>query len=152
MGRHFSEHELREHKRRWLEICREHPEVIVQSGRKNAETGPLEALLSELEYNSVLLTGDDHRNDYATMVAAQFDRAIAANAFMSVEPAARERLFRTYKSISETADLVRARMAHRPGSDPYNTISNQIRDRRALLRGEVPNAIAALKLALGIQE
>lgn len=66
MGRRFSQAELHEHKRRWLEICLERPEVIIQAGRRAADTGPIEALLSELRYNSVLLSGENHQTDYAT--------------------------------------------------------------------------------------
>jgi len=152
MGRHFSQVELHEHKRRWLEICRDQPETLIRAGRRDVDTGPLEALLSELEYNRVLLMGDDHRNDYATLVVAQFDRALAANAFASLEPERRDRVFTTYKSISETADLIRARMSHPPGGNTYNILSNQIRDRRVALRGQVANAIATLKQALGTEE
>lgn len=152
MGRHFTRAELLEHKRRWLEICRESPEVIVQSARRSAETGPLEALLSELEYNSVLLTGDDHRHDYATLVASQFDRALAANALASLDATIRQQIFRAYKSITETADLIRSRMGHPPGSSPYNGLSNAIKDRRVHLRDEIPPAILALKAALGVPE
>jgi hypothetical protein len=151
MGRHFSAPELREHKRRWLELCRDHPEVIIQAGRTSATTGPLEALLSELEYNKVLLTGDNHQNDYAVLVATQFDRAIAANAFASLDTSSQERIFRTYKLITETADLIRSRMTHPPGGGPFNTISNQIRDKRVILRGDVPNTINVLRAALGVQ-
>ncbi|MEE8626041.1 MAG: HNH endonuclease signature motif containing protein [Acidiferrobacterales bacterium] len=152
MGRHFTQAELHEHKRRWLEICREHPEVLIQAGKRSAESGPLEALLSELEYNRVLLTGDDHRHDYATLVMSQFDRAIAANALVSLEAEVQQQIFRTYKTITETADLIKARMAQSPGSGPYNTLSNDIRDRRVRLRDEIPGAISALRAALGVPD
>lgn len=141
MGRHFSQAELREHKRRWFEICRDQPEVIIRSGRRSADTGPLEALLSELDYNRVLLSGDDHRNDYATLVVAQFEHAIAANALATLESGLRDEIFRVYKSISETADLIRSRMPHPPGGNTYNMLSNQIRDRRVPLRAQVMTAI-----------
>lgn len=85
MGRHFTQTELREHKRRWLEVCQDRPDILVHATRR-AETGPIEALMSELEYNRVLVTGDDHRNDFATLAANQFDRAIAGNALASLEP------------------------------------------------------------------
>ncbi|MGB7217321.1 MAG: HNH endonuclease [Vicinamibacterales bacterium] len=152
MGRQFSRTELREHKRRWLEICRDHPEVVVQSSRAQPATGPLEALLSELEYNAVLLTGDDHRADYATLAVGQFDRAIAANALSTLDAAARERVYRVYKLITETADLIRARMMHPPGGNPFNTISNQIREKRLELRAQVASTIECLRLALGAEE
>ena len=114
------------------------------------ETGPLEALLSELEYNQVLITGDDHQHDYATLVKGQFDRAIAANALASLETGVKQEIFKTYKAITETADLIRSRMLHPPGGNPYNKLSNDIRDRRGRLRGEIAEAIFALKSALGV--
>jgi len=149
MGRRFTQPELREHKRRWLEICRNQPEVLIRAGRQTADSGPLEALLSELQYNSVLLTGDDHRNDYAILAVGQFDRALAANALTALEVAVRDQVFRVYKSISETADLIRSRMSHPPGSNSYNELSNHIRDRRVALRGQVATSIQGLHRALG---
>jgi HNH endonuclease len=151
MGRQFSHAELREHKRRWLEICRDQPAAIIQTNRVGAVTGPLEALLGELEYNTILLTGDDHRTDYATLVVAQFDRAIAANALSSLERAVRERVYRTYKLISETSDLIHSRMGHPPGGNTYNVMSNQIGEKRVALRALLPNTIAGLRTALGIE-
>ena len=149
LGRQFSQAELREHKRRWLEICRDQPDVVIQSNRAATATGPLEALLSELEYNAILLTGDDHRTDYATLVVAQFERAIAANALSALGTPARERVYRLYKLISETADLIRSRMIHPPDGGSFNTISNQIRDKRVELRTQVASTIACLREALG---
>jgi hypothetical protein len=84
-------------------------------------------------------------------VVAQFDRAIAANALSSVDSASRERVYRTYKVITETADLIRARMAHPPGGNTYNVISNQIGEKRVALRALLPNTIAGLRTALGIE-
>lgn len=149
MGRHFSQAELREHKRRWLEICRERPEVIIQAGRRAADTGPLEALLSELRYNSVLLSGDNHRIDYATPSTAQFERAVAANALAALPEEAESQVFLVYKGLSETADAIRSRMQFPPGGNTYNTMSNEIRDRRQSLREQVGAAISALERALG---
>jgi hypothetical protein len=149
MGRRFGQAELHEHKRRWLEICRERPEVIIQAGRRAADTGPLEALLSELRYNSVLLSGEDHRTDYATPSAAQFERAVAANALAALPRETESFVFLVYKGLSETADAVRSRMQVPPGGNTFNVMSNQIRDRRQALRGPVGAAISLLEQALG---
>jgi hypothetical protein len=149
MGRRFSRAELHEHKHRWLEICRERPEVIIQAGRRAADTGPLEALLSELRYNSVLLSGEDHRTDYATPSAAQFERAVAANALAALPRETESSVFLVYKGLSETADAIRSRMQFPPGGNTFNVMSNQIRDRRQALRGQVGATISLLEQALG---
>ena len=151
MGRHFSQAELREHKRRWLEICHDQPGVVIQSGRRNTETGPLEALLSELQYNKIALAGDDHRRDYATPMTTQFDRAIGANALDALEDDDQNQIFQAYKALADTADLIRARAGHFPGGNTYNTISNDIRDCRNRARGEVELAMRTLRNVLGTQ-
>lgn len=152
MGRQFTQAELREHKRRWLEVCRDQPAAPIQTNRAATATGPLEALLSELEYNSILVTGDDHRTDYASLVSAQFQRAIAANSLSSLEPILRERVYRTYKLVTEVSDLIQSRMAHPPGSNPYNVISNQLAEKRRTLRGQLPDTSAGLQRVLGAND
>jgi hypothetical protein len=149
MGRQFTAPELREHKRRWLEICRDQPAVLIQTNRAATAAGPLEALMAELEYNKILLTGDDHQTDFATLAVSQFDRAIGANALSSLEEIRRERVYRTYKMITETSDLIRSRMVHQPGSNPFNVISNQISQKRRQLRETLPGTISELRNALG---
>jgi len=152
MGRQFTRAELHEHKRRWLEICREQPAVLIQANRATAVAGPLEALLSELEFNDILVTGEDHHTDYATPALAQFERAIGANALGSLEVLDREQLFRTYKSAVEVSDLLRSRNGHGPGGNSYNIISGKIGLKRRQLREQLPAAIANLRKVLGANE
>jgi hypothetical protein len=152
MGRQFSQAELREHKRRWLEICHDRPEVLIQTNRAASASGPLESLLSEMEYNTILLSGDNHITDFATPVVAQFDRAIAANALSNLEQNARERIYRVYKAVTEISDLIRSRMHQAPGGNSYNTLSNQISAKRVELRGALSGAVACLQLSLGRED
>ena len=105
-----------------------------------------------LEYNSILVTGDDHRQDFATLAVAQFDRAIAANALSSLEAVLRERVYRTYKLITETSDLIRSRMSHSPGGSTYNVISNLVGEKRKALRAMLPGMITGLRSVLGSTE
>ena len=51
-GRKFRAEELRKHKEQWLAICSERPEKLLEALR-NADVGPLQALIDELEFNSV---------------------------------------------------------------------------------------------------
>ena len=148
MGRQFTQAELREHKRRWLEICRDQPAALIQTNRATG-TGPIESLLAELEFNSILITGDDHRNDFATLAVTQFERAIAANALSSLDTTLRERVYRNYKLITETSDLIRSRAGHGPGGNSYNLISNQIAEKRRMLRVQLPETLETLRRALG---
>ena len=51
-GRKFRPDELKKHKGQWLAICAERPEKLLGAAR-NADVGPLQALIDELEFNSV---------------------------------------------------------------------------------------------------
>src|SRR5258708_29629332 len=57
-GRKFLPEELRYHKEQWLKICKEHPEALVTSIR-NADVGPLQALIDELEFNATVAAEGD---------------------------------------------------------------------------------------------
>jgi len=52
-GRKFRTEELRKHKEQWLAICSERPETLLKASR-NADVGPLQALIDELEFNTVV--------------------------------------------------------------------------------------------------
>src|SRR5580658_10014090 len=52
-GRKFQPEELRLQKEQWLKICAERPEMLVGAIR-DADVGPLQALIDELEFNSIV--------------------------------------------------------------------------------------------------
>jgi hypothetical protein len=51
MGRKFTADELKMHRDRWMATVREHSDVLVRAAQTLTETGPLEALFSEMEFN-----------------------------------------------------------------------------------------------------
>lgn len=51
-GRKFRPEELKKHKEQWLKLCAEKPEMLLQASR-NADVGPLQALVDEMEFNRV---------------------------------------------------------------------------------------------------
>src|SRR5688572_2035658 len=58
MGRRFTADELKEHRDRWFAIVRDRPEVLLRASQTQTETGPLEALLAELDFNRLAVSGN----------------------------------------------------------------------------------------------
>src|SRR5947207_6124741 len=59
-GRKFRPDELRAHKQQWLEICRNHAEVLLAAAR-SSDVGPLQALIDELAFNIGVTRYPDHQ-------------------------------------------------------------------------------------------
>lgn len=98
MGRKFTADELRHHRERWMQTIRDHPDVVVRASQTLTETGPLEALFSEMEFNRTAIVGgvDD---PYPPLTVRQFERAIATNALAALDESTRDSILRTYAEI-----------------------------------------------------
>jgi hypothetical protein len=152
-GRHFTMDELLLLKQRWLTLCREQPELLIQAAQRQAtETGPLEALLAELEYNVVVVGGAPDQA-FPQLAAKQFDRAIATNAFSPLAGELRQELFTVYRLIHETNRLVE-KLTHLTPDDARSaallrstdTVARQHRERLVV---DLPPAVQHLASALG---
>ena len=96
MGRRFTAAELREHRNRWFDIVRDHPEVLIRAAQTQTETGPLEALLAELEFNRIAVNDGTPDENFPVLATEQFRRAIATNALAALAPNVRESVHRAY--------------------------------------------------------
>jgi hypothetical protein len=152
MGRRFTADELKIHRERWMTTVREHPEILVRAARTLSETGPLEALLSELDFNRVAVAGK--RDDsFPPLATSQFERGIAANALAALDAHTRQRVSQTYVYIlrinyhfDELATMQRART---PDGDPFKATVNARNDLRMLLQKLIPYAMVHLARSLG---
>jgi hypothetical protein len=102
-GRKFAAEELRHHKMHWLETCREHPELFIAVAR-NADVGPLQALIDELEFNNVVCGG----RRGALFGDEQFRRAIAQGAIALLEPTLKISILNAYASTSRANQCILA--------------------------------------------
>lgn len=76
MGRSFTSDELRQHRDNWFATVRDRPEVLIRAARSQSETGPLEALLAELDFNRLAVSGNPNEG-FPPLAVNQFERAIA---------------------------------------------------------------------------
>jgi hypothetical protein len=94
-GRRFKAQELREHKQKWLELAAANPGALIAAAQQHAETGPLEGLLAELEYNLAISTLPS-REGFPPFAVRQFDRAIATNALATLPENTRRQVQNLY--------------------------------------------------------
>jgi hypothetical protein len=151
MGRRFSGAELTMRRDRWFAIVRDRPEVLIAGSQSQTETGPLEALLAELEFNLACISGNPEEG-YPPPVTKQFDRCIANNALSALEPIVRESIYRAYTLMRRISYHFKelAAMDRTGGRDgawaATQAVRNLLRDQ---LRGCIPEVIVNLKGALG---
>ncbi len=97
-GRKFLPDELRLHKEQWLGICAERPDLLVGSIR-NADVGPLQALIDELDFNMTVASVDDYKNQGCKFSERQFFRAIHDGSISLLRDNIRELLLKAYRTM-----------------------------------------------------
>ncbi len=150
MGRRFSAGELKELRDRWFSTVRDRPEVLIRATHQQTETGPLEALLAELDYNRVAIGGNPAEG-FPPLATDQFKRAIATNALAALSPTVREQLQRAYMMVDQVNYHFRemAAMDRSGGSGGAFAATQSVRDKlRRQLVELVPRTISMLEEAL----
>jgi hypothetical protein len=96
MGRRFTPDELRHHRDGWLKTVRDRPEVLIRAAQTQTETGPLEALLAELDFNLIAVSDGTLEEGFPLLATEQFRRAIATNALAALPEDSRQSVHRAY--------------------------------------------------------
>lgn len=151
MGRQFTPEELRHHRDRWFATVRDHPEVLIRAAQSQAETGPLEALLAELDFNRLAVSGNPSEG-FPPLAVSQFERAIATNSLAALPASTREAVQRVYVLIRRINYHFEemAAMDRRGGSGGSFAATQDVRNQlRANLVELIPHVIDRLELALG---
>src|SRR6266436_2688370 len=95
-GRKFRPQELLKHKEQWLKICAEKPEVML-SAAWNADVGPLQALVDELEFNKMVALEQKHG---ALFQNAQFLRAVHEGMIAVLKESLKQSILKVYATMS----------------------------------------------------
>lgn len=149
MGRSFSAEELRQLRERWFAIVRKQPDVLIRARHAQSDVGPLQAMLGELEYNLVAVSGDPAAG-FPPLATDQFRRAISANALAALPKTARITILHTYVIVNRVNYHFQelARM-DRTGASFAATQSVRNDLRQTLHQTQIPEAIVALESCLG---
>jgi hypothetical protein len=101
-GRRFTERELRTHKEQWLKICDNNPGIFSQPFQ-SSDTGPLNSLIDELEYNikACECLG-------SSLSISQFNEALRRGAISLLEPDLKDKINSAYSETSHLNQLFSA--------------------------------------------
>jgi hypothetical protein len=129
-GRKFLPDELRAHKEQWLEICQSRPEVFINAAR-NADVGPLQALIDELEFNSVVA---EHSDDPHAVGCAfhdeQFHRAIREGSIATLHESLKQAILEAFRSVGFANHLIAA-TTHSVRVDEKNAAMTAVRQTKS---------------------
>lgn len=95
-GRKFQPTELHQHKKQWMAICRERPEIFVHS-QPPPEAGSIERLLNELEFNLALASAGYR---FGRLADIQFKRAIADGTFTWISENLKNAIMAAYVAVN----------------------------------------------------
>jgi HNH endonuclease len=104
-GRKFTPAELRGHRDQWIELCRTRPEIFVAAPR-DTDVGPLQALLNELEFNSVVSSRVTLQERGCLFKDQQFDRAIQQGAIWVLDDDVKAVVLAAYAAIGRANNLL----------------------------------------------
>lgn len=125
-GRKFQPEELRLHKAQWLKICAERLDMLIGAIR-DADVGPLQALIDELEFNATVASGPGLQD--CKFHEHQFLRAIHEGAISLLRDNLREGLLKAYRAIGAANVAIEAKSHHELESEGWSRGTNEVQRR-----------------------
>lgn len=123
-GRKFLPDELRIHKKQWQEICAKQPGLLINAIR-DADVGPLQALVDELDFNAVVASVNDFKQQGCKFQEQQFRRAIHEGSISLLRDNARELLLDAYRTIGAANAALDSRGFHPMNGDAWAQATNE---------------------------
>jgi hypothetical protein len=133
---------LRLHKEQWLKICEEHPEKLVGAIR-DADVGPLQALIDELDFNSTVAAEGDYQKQGCKFYEEQFLRAIHEGSISLLSDAIKIPLLEAYRAMGAANSAIERRIG-----DIRNEAINEAQRLIIEARQKIPAARHALLRSL----
>ena len=140
-GRKFTPEELRQHKEQWLEICRNHPEILAKSYMRS-NVGLLHALLDELEFNAAVAQNKDVHIIGCYFQNSQFKKAVQLGSVSILRDELKTAINRAYVSMGSVNHYISAASNQTFRSDPW---SQEISHAQRLIKEAEPQIHAAIE-------
>ncbi|MBI2998376.1 MAG: HNH endonuclease [Deltaproteobacteria bacterium] len=144
-GRKFTEAELRQHKKQWVEICAQHPERLSAESRE-PEVGPVQALIDEIEFNIAAAKAAAGGRS-CPLRDEQFARIIRTGSLAILKPSLKKAVIGAYVAAGHASSVGQAVLSKtagglsqslRGGGDPQQAFSDcerrLVNARRLLLK------------------
>lgn len=104
-GRRFTSRELRLHKKQWLDICRTRPEIFLNATR-DADVGPLQALIDELDFNIVAAQHPLGNEPNCMFLDDQFRRAVSEGSISILEDSLKKSIIEAYTAMGTANQVI----------------------------------------------
>jgi len=114
-GRKFTPDELLQHKEQWLDTCEKKPEMLINITTSDANVGPLQAMIDEIEFNLAVAragTGGRHGGPFRN---EQFSRAIETGSISLLSPDLKGAIIDAYVALGHSSVVGKAAVAKRAG-------------------------------------
>ena len=147
-GRKFRPEELRKHKEQWLAICTEKPEALIGAIR-NADVGPLQALIDELEFNASVAQYTSHKEHGCPFQTDQFSRAIQEGAIAVLNESLKESIMEAYVAIGRANQRIFSVMKQEPTGNSWAVAVNRASESIIAARPKIEAARKTLLSFLG---
>ncbi len=123
-GRKFTSAELRGHKDQWLTICTNNPEFMLKATR-NSDVGPLQSLIDELEFNSVVAEFSQSSQQGCLFLDSQFLRAIQEGAIAMLDDDIKKSILAAYRAVGRANQFIASAAALPHGNEPQKQTATE---------------------------
>jgi len=123
-GRKFLPQELQFHKKQWLRICAERPDMLVGAIR-DADVGPIQALIDELDFNATVADVKDFKNQGCKFHEQQFLRAIHEGSISLLQDNIRKLLLEAYRRMGAANAALESRSFHPMSGEAWAQATNE---------------------------
>lgn len=149
-GRKFRPEELIQHKKQWLEICRNRPDVLISVGWES-DVGPLQALIDELEFNRKVAQHSSPDDIGCLFQQSQFLRAINEGCISILVEELKTKILEAYAAIGICNQLILAAI-NQPLGNSRNTAINSAQNKILNAKPKIELAKDELLKFLSIEE
>lgn len=129
-GRKFSNIELFEHKKQWLDICKKYPNALVSAPR-DVDVGPLEGMLLELEYNEntlcQIINGASWHDEIGCILHDdEYKRSIAQGSLLLLTDELKQSINNAYAEVGRINTFVAMYSNTRPEGNAFAEATNRL--------------------------
>lgn len=129
-GRKFTIEELLIHKSQWLDICKNHPESLIAAPR-DADVGPLEGMLLELEYNVAVIDMVVHGPSWQDKIGSvlhddEYKRSIGQGSLILLNNELRQAINEAYSEIGRINSFILMYVNTRPEGNAFAEATNRL--------------------------
>jgi hypothetical protein len=142
-GRKYRAAELKRHKEQWLAICEQRPETLLRALR-NADVGPLQALVDELEFNLAVSQFSGTNELGSRFLDDQFRRGINEGAISTLKDELRRTIIAAYVTCGRANQCLFALAQQEPRGNGWATASNAAGEAISKAKPRIEDALTLL--------